>query len=152
MVAIVVEAIGGEMTTMLRRISRCRAGDDGDHDGASEMVITSTKWWWQYHITYIDCMWCLSFMHLVLLSTIVALWDDPLLKFQGISVLPKYAPLRQFFVLRHHVMIGCDKLYVQIQWVQNSCTRGILRLNLTSLAKNRYGLGTRRPKGRAWII
>ena len=33
-----------------------------------------------------------------------------------------------------HVMIGCDRLYVQIQRVQNSCTRGILRLNLTSLA------------------
>ena len=37
-------------------------------------------------------------------------------------------------------MIGCDRLYVQIQCVQNSCTRGILRLNLTSLAYNRYGL------------
>ena len=47
-------------------------------------------------------------------------------------------------MLRHHVMIGCDRLYVQIQRVQNSCTRGILRLNLTSLAYNRYGLGTRR--------
>ena len=31
-------------------------------------------------------------------------------------------------------MIECDRLYVQIQRVQNSCTRGILRLNLTSLA------------------
>ena len=31
-------------------------------------------------------------------------------------------------------MIGCDRLYVQIQRVQNSCTRGILRLSLTSLA------------------
>ena len=37
-VAIVVEAIGGKTTTMLRWRSRCRAGDDGDHDGASEMV------------------------------------------------------------------------------------------------------------------
>ena len=27
---------------MLRLRSRCRAGDDGDHDGASEMEITST--------------------------------------------------------------------------------------------------------------
>ena len=27
---------------MLRWRSRCRAGDDGDHDGASEMEITST--------------------------------------------------------------------------------------------------------------
>ena len=32
-----------ERTTMLRWRSRCRAGDDGDHDGASEMEITSTK-------------------------------------------------------------------------------------------------------------
>ena len=31
-------------------------------------------------------------------------------------------------------MIGCDRLYVQIQRVQNSCTRGILRSYLTSLA------------------
>ena len=49
---------------------------------------------------------------LFLLSMMVALRDDPLLKFQGISVLPEYAPLRQFFVPRHHVMIGCDKLNV----------------------------------------
>ena len=60
------------------------------------------------------------FLHLILLSTTVALQDDPLTKFQGISVLPEYAPLQKFFVLRHHVMIGCDKLYVQIQWVQAS--------------------------------
>ena len=59
-------------------------------------------------------------MHLILLSTAVALQDDPSLKFQGISVLPEYAPLRQFVVPRHHVMIGCDKLYVHIQRVQDS--------------------------------
>ena len=59
-------------------------------------------------------------MRPILLSTTVALRDDPLLKFQGISVLPEYAPLRQFFVLRHHVMIGCDKLYVHLQRVQAS--------------------------------
>ena len=40
---IVVKAIVGETTTMLRWRSRCRAGDDGDHDGASEMEITSTR-------------------------------------------------------------------------------------------------------------
>ena len=33
----------GETTTMLRWRSRCRVGDDGDHDGASEMEITSTR-------------------------------------------------------------------------------------------------------------
>ena len=58
-------------------------------------------------------------MHLILLSTTVALQDDPLTKFQGISVLPGYAPLRQFVVLRHRVMIVCDMLYVHIQWVQD---------------------------------
>ena len=54
-------------------------------------------------------------MHLILLSTAVA--------FQGISVLPEYAPLLQFVVLRHHVMIGCDKLYFHIQPVQASFAR-----------------------------
>ena len=39
MVAIVIEAIDGVTTTMLQWRSRCRAGDDGDHDGASEMEI-----------------------------------------------------------------------------------------------------------------
>ena len=152
MVAIVVEAIDGVTTTMLWWRSRCRAGDNGDHDGASEMEITSTRWWWPYHITYIDCMWCLSFYasYLAFIDGSIIRWS--LTKFQGISVVPEYAPLRKFFVLRHHVMIRCDRLYVQIQRVQNSCTRGILRLNLTSLAYKRYGLGTLRPKGRAWII
>ena len=42
-VAIVVEAIVGETTTMLRWRSRCRAGDDGDHDGALEMEIKGTR-------------------------------------------------------------------------------------------------------------
>jgi hypothetical protein len=41
--AIVVVAIVGETTTMLRWISRCQAGDDGDHDGALEMEIKGTR-------------------------------------------------------------------------------------------------------------
>ena len=41
-VAIVVEAIVGETTTMLRW-SSCQAGDDGDHDGALEMEIKGTR-------------------------------------------------------------------------------------------------------------
>ena len=43
-------------------------------------------------------------------------------KFQGTSVLLEYAPLLQFVVPRHHVMIGCDKLYVHLQRVQASFT------------------------------
>ena len=39
----VVEAIVGEMTTMLRWRSRCQAGDDDDHDGALEMEIKGTR-------------------------------------------------------------------------------------------------------------
>ena len=39
----VVEAIVGEMATMLQWRSRCRAGDDGDHDGALEMEIKGIK-------------------------------------------------------------------------------------------------------------
>ena len=42
-VAIVVEAIVGKTTTMLRWRSRCQAGDDGDHDGALEMEIKGTR-------------------------------------------------------------------------------------------------------------
>ena len=41
--AIVVEAIVGEMTTTLRWRSKCQAGDDGDHDDALEMEIKSTR-------------------------------------------------------------------------------------------------------------
>ena len=41
--AIVIEAIVGETTTMLRWRSRCHADDDGDHDGALEMEIKGTR-------------------------------------------------------------------------------------------------------------
>ena len=41
--AIVVEAIDGQTTTMLRWRSRCQAGDDGDHDGDLEMEIKITR-------------------------------------------------------------------------------------------------------------
>ena len=41
--AIVVEAIVGETTTMQRWRSVCRAGDNGDHDDALEMEIKSTR-------------------------------------------------------------------------------------------------------------
>ena len=41
--AIVVEAIVGETTMMLRWRSRCQASDDGDHDGALEIEIKGTR-------------------------------------------------------------------------------------------------------------
>ena len=56
-------------------------------------------------------------------ASYVALIDGSIIrwsltKFQGISVLPEYAPLLQFVVPRHHMMIGCDKFYVHIERVQ----------------------------------
>ena len=53
--------------------SWCHAGDDGDHNGTLEMEMKGTRWSWPYHVTYYDCMWCLSFMNLIFLSSAVAL-------------------------------------------------------------------------------
>ena len=131
------------MTVLRRWRSRARCFGDGDHKYKMMMAIS-------YHLYWLHVMLIFYASYLALIDDSTIRWS--LIKFRGISVLPEYAPLRKLFVLRHHVMIGCDRLYVQIQRVQNSCTHGILRLNLTSLAYNRYGLGTRRPKGRAWII
>ena len=43
-VAIVIEAMVGETTTMLQWRSRSQASDDGDRDVASVMEIMSTRW------------------------------------------------------------------------------------------------------------
>jgi hypothetical protein len=57
------------------------------------------------------------------------------LNFKIKCVLPSYAPLQKIVVLKHHVMVGCYKLYVHIQRVQASFAHAkILGLNLTSLA------------------
>ena len=52
--------------------SWCHAGDDRDHDSTLEMEIKGARWWWPYHVTYFDCIWCLSFIHLIMLSLTVA--------------------------------------------------------------------------------
>ena len=69
-----------------------------------------------------------------------------LTKFQGISVLPEYAPLLQFVVPRHHVMIGCDKLYVHIQRVQPVLHTQNTRVKHDEPSICRYGLGTLETK------
>ena len=61
----------------------------------------------------------------ILYASYSALFDGSIIrwsltKFQGKSVLPEYAPLPKFVVPRHHMMIGCDKLYVHLQRVQAS--------------------------------
>ena len=68
-----------------------------------------------YHLYWLHVMFIFYASYLALIDGSIIRWS--LTKFQGISVLPEYAPLRKFVVPGHHVMIGCDKLYVQIQRV-----------------------------------
>ena len=103
-----------------------RCFEDGDHKHEMMMAIS-------YHLYWLRVMFILYASYFALIDGSIIRWC--LTKFQGKSVLPEYAPLPKFVVPRHHVMIGCDKLYVHLQRVQASfCTRRILRLNLTSLA------------------
>jgi hypothetical protein len=75
------------------------------------------------------------------------------LNFKIKCVLPSYAPLRKIVILKHHVMIGCYKLYVHIQRVQASfCTRQNTWVKLDKPSMYRHGLGTHGPKGQAWVI
>ena len=101
-----------------------RCFGDGDHKHKMMMAIS-------YHLYWLHVMFIFYASYLALIDGSIIRWS--LTKLSR-SVLPEYAPLRKFVVLRHHMMIECDRFYVQIQRVQNSCTRGILRLNLTSLA------------------
>jgi hypothetical protein len=72
----------------------------------------------------------------------------PSLNFK-ISVLPEYAPLRKFDASKHHVMIGCDGFFrSHTMGVSQFYTRGILGLNLTSLAYADMASEHERPKGR----
>ena len=66
-------------------------------------------------------MFILYASYFALIDGSIIRWS--LTKFQGTSVLPEYAPLRKSVVPRHHVMIGFDKLYIHIQWVQASFAR-----------------------------
>ena len=55
--------------------------DDGDHgvmpvtrwSWSPKMEIKGAIWYWPYHVTIFDCMWCLSFMHIILLWLTIAL-------------------------------------------------------------------------------
>ena len=103
-----------------------RCFGDGDHKHKMMMAIS-------YHLYWLHVMFIFYASYLALIDGSIIRWS--LTKFQDKSVLPEYAPLPKFVVPRHHVMIGCDKLYVHLQRVQASfCTRRILRLYLTSLA------------------
>ena len=100
--------------TMEIKVSRrwrwwsCRRFGDGDQRHKIIMAIS-------YHLYWLHVMFILYSSYSALIDGSIIRWS--LTKFQGISVLAEYASLRKFVVLRHHVMIGCDKLYIQIQRV-----------------------------------
>ena len=48
----------------------------------------------------------------------------------------------KFVVSRHAVMIGCDRLYVHIQWVQAMLHTRNTRVKLDEPSMYRHGLGT----------
>ena len=59
------------------------------------------------------------------------------------------APLLQFVVSKHHVMIGCDRsLRSHTMGVRQFYTCKTLRVNLTSLACTDMASEHKRPKGR----
>ena len=102
-----------------------RCFGDGDHRHKMMMAIS-------YHLYWLHVMFIFYASYLALIDGSIIRWS--LTKLSR-SVLPEYAPLPKFVVPRHHVMIGCDKLYVHIQRVQASFAHAeILRLNLMSLA------------------
>ena len=45
-------------------------------------------------------------------------------------------------MLRHHVMIGCDRLYVHIQWVKTVLHMRNTQVKLDEPSMYRHGLGT----------
>ena len=114
---------------MLRWRSRCRAGDDGDHEGTSEMEIISTRWWWPYHITYIDCMWCLSFY-----ASYLALIDGSILRWS----LTNYQEAFSLSMHRCQSSSCPDTTWwsgvISSTSIYNGCKPVLHRLNLMSLA------------------
>ena len=93
------------------RWSSWRCFGDGDHKHKMMMAIS-------YHLYWLHVMFISYASYLALIDGSIIRWS--LTKFQDKSVLPEYAPLPKFVVPRHHVMIGCDKLYVHLQRVQAS--------------------------------
>ena len=88
-----------------------RCFGDGDQKHKMLMVISC-------HIFWLHVMFIFYATYLALIDGSIIRWS--LTKFQDKSVLPEYVPLWQFFVLIHHVMIGCDRLYIHIQRMQAS--------------------------------
>ena len=116
-----------------------RNGWRDDHDSMMEIKVSS-RWRWRSwrcfgygdqrhkmmmaiscHIFWLHVMFIFYASYFAYYGSRIIRWS--ITKFQDISILPVYALLLQFIVLRHHVMIGCDKLYVHIQRVQASFAR-----------------------------
>ena len=115
----------------------CRSNSWRDDNDATMEIKVSSRWRWRswrcfgdgdqrhkmmmdisYHLYWLHVMFIFYASYLALIDGIIIRWS--LTKFQDKSVLPEYALLPKFIVPRHHVMIGCDKLYIHLQRVQAS--------------------------------
>ena len=121
--------------TLSLRGSNSRRGNSwrDDNDASMEIKVSSRWRWWSwrcfgdgdhthkmmmaisYHLYWLHVMFILYASYFDLIDGSIIRWS--LTKFQGKSVLPEYAPLPKFVVPRHHVMIGCDRLYVQYAFI-----------------------------------
>ena len=99
----------------------------GDGDHRHKMMMTMS-----YHLYWLHVTFILYASYFSLYGGRNVRWS--LNNFQGTSVLLEYAPLLQFVVPRHHVMIGYGTLRSHTMGASQFCTRRILGLNLTSLA------------------
>ena len=102
-----------------------RSNSWGDDNDAKMEIKVSRRWqWWswrcfgdddQRHKMMMAISYHLYWLHVMFIfyASYLALIDDSIIRWSltklSRSVLPEYAPLRKFFVLRHHVMIRCDR-------------------------------------------
>ena len=124
-------------TLLLCDCNSCKSSSWRDDNDAMMEIKVSSRWRWKswrcfgdgdqrhkmmmaisYHLYWLHVMFILYASYFALIDGSIIRWS--LTKFQDKSVLPEYAPLPKFIVPRHHMMIGCDKLYVHLQRVQAS--------------------------------
>ena len=102
-----------------------------DNDATMEIEVSHRWRWWSWrcfgdgdqrhkmmmaiscHIFWLHVMFIFYASYFALIDGRIII--SSLTKFQDKSVLPEYALLPKFVMPRHHVMIGCDKLYVHLQ-------------------------------------
>ena len=140
-----------------------------DNDSTMEIKVSRRWWWWSqrcfgdgdhkhkmmmaisYHLYWLHVMFFLYASYLALIDGSILRWSLTN-NYQDKSVLPKYAPLLKFIILKHLVMMGV----IDSTFTYNGCKpifhKKNTQVKLDEPSICRYGLRTLRPKGRAWII